>query len=180
MAGKKGIGKFALSENGLREFILANIHVTDTGCWEWPRISKVTGYGIINWRKKPRRAHRLAWILFCGPIPDNKPYVLHTCDNRPCINYLDHLYCGTQADNGRDMVLRGRSASGDRSPARLHPQSLRRGERHPGARLTDEKVRELRALAVTLPIIELARRFHIDRKTVRSAIRGTTWSHVDA
>lgn len=70
------------------------------GCWEWTHtMSK--GYGVIKMRGKAMHAHRAAWILANGPIPDGL-FVCHACDNRPCVR-LSHLFLGTHTDNMRDM-----------------------------------------------------------------------------
>jgi hypothetical protein len=69
------------------------------------------GYGNFGYQGKSTAAHRTGWILFRGPVPAGMR-VLHACDNPPCVN-LDHLYLGTQKDNARDMVARGRYASGN-------------------------------------------------------------------
>jgi hypothetical protein len=68
------------------------------------------GYGRINHRVDGRivskYAHRLAWEAVHGPIPDGM-IVMHTCDNRPCIN-VEHLRLGTQSENMQDMYHKGR------------------------------------------------------------------------
>lgn len=73
-------------------------------CWIW------TGarmrYGYFQYGKKLIGAHRVAWELRNGPIPDGL-YVLHRCDNPPCVR-PDHLFLGTAADNTADMVAKGR------------------------------------------------------------------------
>ena len=55
-------------------------------------------------------AHRLAWELTFGPIPDGL-HVLHACDNPPCIR-PDHLMLGTQRANMRDAGRKGRLGVG--------------------------------------------------------------------
>lgn len=75
-------------------------------CIEWRGMRTVAGYGMVS--GKPRRyAHRWAYEKFHGPIAPGL-YVLHTCDNPPCINPL-HLRVGTHAENMRDMISKGRS-----------------------------------------------------------------------
>jgi hypothetical protein len=81
-----------------------------SGCWLWTGALGMDGYGIRvhlhGEERKPRRAHRASWEIFRGPIPDGL-WVLHRCDNPPCVN-PDHLFLGTQTDNIRDAVRKGR------------------------------------------------------------------------
>lgn len=80
------------------------------GCFVWPHSRQSKGYGQI-WRDgKNALAHRVAYEIAYGPIPDGL-WVLHHCDNPPCIN-LRHLYLGTPSDNSRDMVAKGRRKGG--------------------------------------------------------------------
>lgn len=66
------------------------------------------GYGHIGRRGETLSAHRYVWTLLNGQ-PKKGVCVLHVCDNPPCVN-IQHLYLGTQADNGRDKAVRGRAA----------------------------------------------------------------------
>ncbi|MGH7024521.1 MAG: HNH endonuclease signature motif containing protein [Caulobacteraceae bacterium] len=62
---------------------------------------------MVKWRDT-RYAHRLAWELANGPIPDGL-LILHKCDNPVCCN-PDHLFLGTAADNHADCAAKGRAA----------------------------------------------------------------------
>lgn len=77
------------------------------GCWEWTRATTTHGYGKFSvatavWD----RAHRVAWKLTNGPIPDGM-FVCHHCDNPLCVR-PDHLFLGTHGDNMRDASTKGR------------------------------------------------------------------------
>ena len=103
--------------------------VTESGCWEWQGYRGVRGHGqILGDDGRITGTHRVAWAAANGPIPKGA-MVRHRCDNAPCCN-PDHLELGTHADNMADMWDRGRAAV---------------GMRHPGAVLSDEQVREIRA-----------------------------------
>ena len=85
-------------------------------CWIWVGTTNRDGYGNIGIdNKKTALTHRVAWMVTHGPIPVDL-CVLHRCDNPRCVN-PDHLFLGTQADNMRDMMLKGRSRKGRRQVA---------------------------------------------------------------
>jgi len=79
------------------------------GCWPFTgqRMRRGLPYGLI-FDRRTRRAHRVAWELTHGPIPEGLN-VLHRCDNPPCCNPA-HLFLGTDGDNAADREAKGRSA----------------------------------------------------------------------
>ena len=84
-------------------------------CWVWVG-SKVRGYGTFYvCGVGHRRAHRWIFEQVRGDIlPGN--VICHRCDNPSCVN-PDHLFQGTQADNLRDMVAKGRSTANRKMPS---------------------------------------------------------------
>ncbi len=79
-------------------------------CWLWLGCTTPLGYGRITRGAAvdgSEYAHRVAWSLANGLIPEKKQ-VLHRCDTRSCCN-PEHLYLGTPADNMRDRDMRGRN-----------------------------------------------------------------------
>jgi hypothetical protein len=102
----------------------------NSGCWIWTGWVNRAGYGYININGRHERdteAHRAAWLLFRGPIPEGM-YVCHKCDIPSCVN-PDHLFLGTQTDNMRDASAKGRLLTGD---ARREAQrgKMASGENH--------------------------------------------------
>lgn len=96
----------------------------ESGCWEWVGPLSAGGYGVIAGKIGGNRlvpagvnmlAHRVSWLIHNGKIPDGEgahgTVVMHTCDNRKCVN-PKHLRLGTQGDNVKDMIVKGRKVSG--------------------------------------------------------------------
>jgi hypothetical protein len=68
------------------------------------------GYGrcnVVRYGKKINKTHVLAWVDAHGRLPASGQQINHHCDVRACRN-VDHLYEGTQRENIRDAVERGR------------------------------------------------------------------------
>ena len=75
-------------------------------CWNWIGGSRGMGYGAFKINNKVIDSHRMSWILKNGEI-EKGLYVLHTCDNRKCIN-PNHLFLGTHSDNMKDCANKKR------------------------------------------------------------------------
>ena len=75
-------------------------------CFEWELARDKDQYGIVRRNGKTMRAHRAMWEEIVGPIPDGM-VLLHSCDNPSCVR-ISHLSVGTQADNVKDMIQKGR------------------------------------------------------------------------
>lgn len=87
--------------------------IPETGCWIWLASKGNSGnkqYGHFTMDGKTHRAHRAAWLLYNGEIPEGMQ-VLHSCDIGICVNPA-HLRLGTHEENMREMVARGRHSNG--------------------------------------------------------------------
>lgn len=160
-------------------------------CWEW---TACVGrrYGLFFNGKKLMPAHRFAWEITNGPIPEGI-FVCHHCDNPLCIR-PDHLFLGTHSENMADRNAKGRQASGERHVsvthpevlmrgdwhyARTQPERLARGEGHGMTSLTEDQVREIRARYGTGPsYAALAAEYGVDKGTISNVVRRKTWKHV--
>lgn len=143
----------------------SNIIKKETGCWEWQAGKTKAGYGQYSLNKKVLYAHRLSWELSNKEIPKGM-HVLHSCDNPSCIN-PDHLFIGTQKDNMRDKINKGRS-------------NLPFGIRSGVSKLTEEQVTKIRTLYNTGKYSHrtLGIMFAISNRNVSSITRYETWRHL--
>jgi hypothetical protein len=75
----------------------------DGACWTWTGVTNADGYGRLG----TRLAHRLAWEITVGPIPEGL-VVLHVCDRPACVR-PEHLAVGLPGANRADSVAKGRA-----------------------------------------------------------------------
>lgn len=143
---------------------------TTSDCWIWTGAKlKSGGYGAMSSSRggPTLRTHRVSWELHFGPIPAGIE-VCHRCDNPPCVR-PDHLFLGAHADNMADMVQKGRAHGG--TPP---------GERHHRAKLTDARVRAIRAeyATGTTSFQRLADAHDVSKKTILNVVHRRIWQHV--
>ena len=136
-------------------------------CWTWAGNRTTGGYGAWQLKAKFASAHRIAWMLTYGPIPEGEGHhgtcVCHRCDNRLCVN-PNHLFLGNHTENMQDMEKKGRA---------VHFP----GSTNPRARLTDTQVREIRSNP-EIPPKALAVRFNVSTATISSIRKGKTWRNI--
>jgi len=161
-------------------------------CWPWKCSTFHNGYGQFKVQQRNLRAHRVAWEITRGGIPDGL-FVLHYCDNPRCCN-PNHLRLGTHRENMADMQRKGRAASGDQNGSRLYPDRLVRGDAHAArntagwsqgerngeARLTESQVRDIRARYAMggITLQELGNEMGVSKNAIHRAVHRKSWKHV--
>lgn len=114
----------------------AKVHKTD-GCWLWQAYVKSNGYGALGRGRRGKGmalAHRMAWELTNGPIPEGMT-IDHLCKNRRCVNPA-HL----------EVVSRGENTLRSSGPSAVNATKTHciRGHSLEGARITAEGFRDCR------------------------------------
>jgi hypothetical protein len=128
-------------------------------CWFWKKRRDGNGHGEFKVDGRSSVAHRVAFELAYGQIPDGM-LVRHTCDNGACCNPT-HLLTGTHADNVRDRVIRQRGAIGENAGR---------------AKLTNDQVYAIRESELARD--SLARMYGVSIHNI-SAIRSRrSWKHL--
>ena len=131
------------------------------GCRLWSGVPDIKGYGQATLNGYQTGAHRIAYILTYGKIPEGM-VVMHVCDTRLCCN-PDHLRIGTQAENLADMRAKGRG--GDYRNF---------GEAHGRCKLTAMDVEQIKHLYATTRMSQqaIADRFGVGQSQIGRILRG--------
>lgn len=140
-----------------------------SGCWEWKAGKFSQGYGAFHLKGKLKKAHRVAWEVTNGSIPDHDSYhgicVLHKCDNRGCVN-PGHLFLGSQAENLADMAKKGRSNGNP-------------GEMNGNAKLTNIEVEWIKMwLGFGYSQRKIASIFGVSQAAISHIQSGSRWAHI--
>lgn len=135
-------------------------------CWEWTASRRGGGYGqFVVGAGQIKDAHRWVWEQCVGEIPPGL-FVLHACDNKGCVNYLSHLFVGTQADNIQDMLNK-------------HRQNPPRGERSNRTPITEWDVRRIRERALHGETFEvIAMDFPVQAQCIGRIVNRKRWGHL--
>lgn len=130
--------------------------------WTGYRAHSKWSYGRFYEGGRYVQAHRWIYEQTYGALREGE-LVLHHCDVPDCVR-LEHLYCGSAADNTRDMMERGRHR-----PAR--------GERQPAAKLSDADADNIRwAYGIGgLTLQTLAKWCGVSYATVQRIVAGKRW-----
>ena len=172
------------------------------GCSRPEKILKIAsykdGYHVIHLsadkRKGRRLVHRLVAGAFIGPCPPK--YQVNHIDGIKAHNHVSNLEYCTAKENQQHAARLGLTAIGDRNGSRKHPERLRRGDQHPfrlhpekaargerqhSAKLTEEKVRQIRKeyAAGGITREKLATRYSITPGLIGHVIKRRIWKHVD-
>ena len=135
-------------------------------CWEWTAARDKDGYGQFWLGGKPEKAHRIAFALHNGAIPEGL-HICHSCDNPGCVR-PSHLWAGTNADNHADKAAKGRARNGE-----IH------GENHGAAKLDVERVKAIRAARANGESMRsIGFRFGVRHTQVGRIVRRENWARI--
>lgn len=151
----------------LKGRLLARVEITTSGCWEFQGSRSEKGYGRIGSGSLANQtilAHRASWLVHKGDIPLGM-FVLHHCDNPPCINPA-HLFLGDHKTNMEDMSSKGRGSG--------NPNGGGKGTVNGMCKLTDDQVSEIRSLYAETSITQkvIAERFGVSKSLISAIISG--------
>lgn len=125
-------------------------------CWIWKGSIGSRKYGLFLIKREHFRAHILSYLFTKGdPSGLN---VLHKCDNPNCVN-PSHLFLGTQLDNMRDMIKKGRKRC--------------------RKKLTEEMVRMIKTeLLHKSKNSQISKKYSISNTTIENIKRNKIWETV--
>lgn len=127
--------------------------------WQYSRTSK--GYGHLSVVGRSGIVSRMLCEDVNGPPPEADFDAAHSCGrgHQGCVTKR-HISWKTKTENQADRLGHG---------------TMTRGEKHPGARLSEDDVRAIRALRGSMVQREIGELFGVERKTISDIFWGKTW-----
>lgn len=123
-------------------------------CWLWTSACNSNGYGLFTITRpvqKTPRAHRIAWFLEHGYLPQKPLLLAHTCMNKICVR-PSHLEETTELVNHQ------------------YPDQ---------AKLTPEQVADIKAaLSAGATGAGLARTYRVNPESINAIRRGDSWANI--
>ncbi len=156
------------TKGGARRFFIdVVLPYRGDGCLFWPHSRSAQGYGFLGWNGKVRYVPRIACEIVHGPPPTSKHEAAHNCGNGHlgCCAPM-HLRWATKSENQQDRKLHGTVAP-------------MRGQSNGFSKLTPSQVREIRALATQMTVLQISRLFPVCRKSIYRIINRTAWGWLE-
>lgn len=149
----------------------------ETPCKLWDGPVHPRGYGIHRAEGQQELAHRWVWKQANGPIPPGIR-IRHTCLDTPLCVELTHLVACTPKELTAAIADSGRLRTEDKL-VQPTPDQRARGSRHGVAKLTEEKVTEIRRRRRSgEKLTVIAADYDVSHELISQIARGVTWTHV--
>ena len=145
---------------------IKKVKIADSGCWEWQGALgggsyKKGIYGAFWYEGKTVSASRWIYSYVHNKQLNKDAQICHHCDNPSCVN-PSHLFEGNVQDNIDDRNIKNRQA---------------KGEKHGGAKLTEQDVIEIRSNRINSKI--MAKKYNVHRDTIHKIRSGNSWKHLN-
>lgn len=154
---------YTFTEKDIQRFwAKVDISGGEDACWEWMGGYFNKKYGCFWIGGHNRYAHRIAWEITFGKIPDGL-FACHHCDNPACVN-PGHLFLGTALENMQDRDKKGRHIP-------------RKGTNNGMSKLTWDQVREIRRMYNEdhISLTQLGKQYSICTPHIWAIVNNINW-----
>lgn len=147
-------------------------------CWEWQSSKRPSGHGFFSVKKGTYyAASRISYYLSYKKHIDDL-VICHKCDNPKCCN-PSHLFSGTQLDNMRDKVNKGRQPIGENHYA-VKIDGAQRGSKNNRSKLLEADVIKIRAEyiknVVTMKMLSI--KYNVCLMAISDVLKRRNWKHI--